>query len=158
MTALLAGAAFATPSLAWDYAVTTDDAGLAYAKLSGGDTSGNATIYTECTEKLGLGLALILKASDTMIAQYGGQSGQILYMNDGEDSALATVDYAPGEGILTLATPDREVIEQAWKVFATASEKVSVRFALPPFPQIYEVVFPVEGLADAMAELDAYCR
>ena len=149
----------AAPALAqWAYSVEQDDHGLEYAKVSVKDTAGTASIYTECSKGLGTGLALILRASENMIAQYGGQTGQILYRNDAGDEALASVDYKPGEGILTLAAPDREEIETAWALFGKAGEAVTVRFTFPPFPQVYEVAFPAEGATQALADLDAYCQ
>ena len=142
----------------WAYSVEQDEHGLEYAKVSVKDAAGAASIYTECSRGLGTGLALILGASENMIAQYGGQTGQILYRNDAGDEALVTVYYKPGEGVLTLAAPDREEIEAVWTLLGKAGDAVSVRFTFPPFPQVYEAAFTGEGAAEALADLDAYCQ
>jgi hypothetical protein len=141
----------------WAYSVKTED-GLEYAKASVKDASGHASIYTECTRNLSMGLALILDAHEDTIAQAGGRIGQILYINEAGDTALATVDYAPGEGVLNLVAPDPEEIEAAWKVFKKAKKDISVRFTFPPETQVYEAVFPAEGAAEVLNQLDAYCR
>lgn len=142
----------------WVYSVAEDASGLEYAKASVSEPTSGAALYTECTEALGLGLALILPASQSLIDNVGGQTGQILYMTETGDTSLATVDYAPGEGVLTLTTADAETIEAAWTLFGAARETVAVRFTFPPFPQVYELVFPAGGVADALARLDGYCQ
>ena len=148
-----------SPVLAqWAYSVEKDDAGLEYAKVSVTDANGSASIYTECSKGVGMGLALVLGASENMISQYGGQTGQILYMNSAGDTALATVDYKPGAGVLTLAAPDREEIEAVWALVGKSEEGVSVRFTFPPFPQVYEAAFTAAGAGEAIAQLDAYCQ
>ncbi|MBU1174492.1 MAG: hypothetical protein KKH72_03740 [Alphaproteobacteria bacterium] len=157
--ALLFVAASSGPALAqWDYGIETDVTGLEYAKVSAKDTSGAASIYTECTRGVGMGLAVILRADETMIETHGGQTGQILYMSDKGGEALASVDYAPGEGVLTLITPDRATIVPVWELIAAAGQTISVRFTLPPFPQVFEVVFSAEGAAEAIGSLGAYCE
>ncbi len=145
-------------SAQWSYSLETDQTGLEYARLGVVAPQTGASIYAECTENRDLGLALILGASKAMIDQSAGAGAPILYMNEAGDTALATVSYTPGEGTLTLATPDRQAIEAALGVFANAREQVSVRFTFPPAPQVYEVVFSTEGLAGALDRLDAYCQ
>ena len=148
----------APASAQWAYSVEQDDAGLEYAKVSVTDANGSASIYTECSRGVGTGLALVLGASQNMIDQYAGQTGQILYMNPAGDTALATVDYKPGEGVLTLAAPDRAEIAAVWALIAKSAQGVSVRFTFPPFPQVYEAAFSAEGAGAAIAKLDAYCQ
>ncbi len=148
-----------TPALAaWSYSVQTDQAGLEYARAAVDAPKSGASVYTECTEKLNLGLALILGASEDMTNRLGGVTGQVLYLNDMGDTALATVNYVAGDNRLTLVAPEREAIEAAWSVFAGAGDEVAVRFTFPPETQVYEVKFSAEGGAEAIEQLDAYCR
>lgn len=142
----------------WTYAIETDATGLEYARAAVDAPESGASLYAECTERLDLGLALILVASEEMVDLLGGVSGQVLYLNERGDNAIATVSYAAGENRLTLVTPERDAIEAAWSVFVNAGEAVVVRFTFPPEPQVYEVKFPAEGVAEAMGQLDAYCR
>ncbi len=159
LVALVALCVTSLPAQAdWTYTRDTDTSGLAYAKVSIKDAASYASIYTECTEKLDMGLSLILPATADMIDEHGGQAGQILFVSDIGKKVPATVDYMAGENVLTLVAPDPEEIEQVWRLFRTAREKISVRFMLLPEPQVYEIVFPTDGASAAVTELDAYCR
>ena len=152
-------AATNSPALAaWSYSVQTDQAGLEYARAAVVAPKSGASVYTECTERLNLGLALVLAASEDMTNRLGGKTGQVLYMNDKGDTALTSVNYVAGDNRLTLVAPEREAIEAAWSVFAGAGDEVAVRFTFPPETQVYEVKFPAEGGAEAIGQLDAYCR
>lgn len=159
IAALALVAAGTAPALAqWEYAVQTDVNGVEYAKASVGDTSGNASLYTECNADLGMGLAVILAASPSMIETHGNQTAEILYRDGDDGEELVQVDYAPGEGVLTLINPDPRAIMPVWDLLAGAEENISVRFTLPPFPQVFEVVFPADGAKQAIGDLRAYCE
>ncbi len=156
-TALLV--ATISPALAaWSYSVETDETGLEYARAAVDAPQSGASLYTECTERLDLGLALILGASPELAERLDGGAGQILYMNEKGGTALATVGYAAGENRLTLVAPERKAIEAVWSVLVNAEETVAVRFTFPPEPQVFEVTFPAEGAAEALGKVNAYCH
>ena len=158
LAALAFAVVFVGPAMAqWEFAIESDTAGIEYSKASVRDEAGISSIYTECTTDLGMGLAVILSANEEMIDKHGGLSGDILYMNEAGDEVLASVDYSPGDGVLTLITPHPQTIERAWELMATAEETITVRFTLPPFPQVFEVVFPADGAETALEQIRDYC-